>query len=344
MLDPRYAYMSAYLKGEEPKMVGSSHLDRLSRATNVADAVGVIRETDIGSYLEGVSVRGFEDIDSALWQYLAARIAHVEAFQYMPGDMRKVSRAFVVKFDVANIKSTLQGIATGERTALLPLGVIHKEGFLPDLSSAEAVQDVVDVLTHSQLADLVPAVRTYDPSAGIKAKIAMETGLESLYYHGMLKMARLIRDGAVLAQAYGMVIDLANLGIVCRAVVEGIGAAAADFLITDGYIIDERTLRDVLPYKLPDVPRRIDLPQYRDLINEIAATYDKTRSVTVIEELIERHKFATLRDLLSPRALSPLVLAWYLTLKELEVRNVRLVLKALYDNVPLDDIKRYLLL
>ena len=344
MLDPRYAYMSAYLKAEEPKMVSGSHMDRLSRVTTIADAIGIIRETDIGSYLEGVSVRGFEDIDAALWQYLAERIAHIEGFKYMPDDMRKVSRAYVVKFDVANVKSTIQGIVTGEKTALLPLGVIHDSGFSAELQDAETIQEVAELLTRSQLSDMAPVVKAYDPAGGSKAKIALESRLESLYYHGLLKTARIVREGSALAKAYGLVIDLANLGIVSRAVVEGIGAAAGDFLITDGYIIDEKMLRDVLPYKLPDVPRRIDLPQYRDVANEIATAYDKSKSVTVIEEVIERHKFATLRDLLAPRVLSPLVMAWYLILKETEVRNVRLVLKAIYDGVPVDEVKRYLLL
>jgi vacuolar-type H+-ATPase subunit C/Vma6 len=344
VLDPRNAYMSAYLKAEEPKMVNGSHIDRLSRVTNVTDAIGIIRETDIGSYLEGVSVRGFEDIDNALWTYFAGRIAHIEAFRYMPDDMRKVSRAFVVKFDVANVKSTLQGIVTGEKTPLLPLGVIHDQGMSADLQASETVQDVADVLTRSQLSDFAPAVKAYDPAGGVKAKIALESSLESGYYHGLLKTSRGLREGDVLAQAYGMVIDLANLAIVSRAVVEGIGPAAGDFLITDGYIIEEKMLRDVLPYKLPDIPRRIDLPQYRDIANEIASAYDRTKSVTVIDEVIERHKFAALRDLLSPRVLSPLVIAWYLILKETEVRNLRLILKAIYDGVAVEEVKRYLLL
>jgi len=316
----------------------------MSRVTNVTDAIGIIRETDIGSYLEGVSVRVFDDIDNALWEYLAARIAHIEAFKYMPADMRKVSRTYVVKFDVANVKSTLQGIVTGEKTSLLPLGTIHDDGFLPELQASEAVQDVADILTRSRLPDLAPAVKAYDPAGGTKAKIALESRLESEYYHGLLKTARVVREGSSLAKAYGLVIDLANLGIVCRAVVEGIGAAAGDFLISDGYIIDEKMLRDVLPYKLPDVPRRIDLPQYRELLNEIASAYDKAKSVTVIDEVIERHKSAALRDLLSPRVLSPLVMAWYLVVKETEVRNMRLVLKAIFDGVSVDEVKRYLLL
>jgi vacuolar-type H+-ATPase subunit C/Vma6 len=268
----------------------------------------------------------------------------LEAFKYLPTTCARFPRPFVVKFDVANVKSTLQGIVTGDRTPLLPLCVIHDDGFSAEMQSSRPSRMWPTSSLRIRLADLAPAVKAYDPSGGAKAKIAVESKLESEYYHGLLKTARVVREGSSLAKAYGLVIDLANLGIVCRAVVEGIGTAAADFLISDGYIIEEKMLRDVLPYKLPDIPRRIALPQYRELTNEVANTYDKVKSVTVIDEVIESHKFATLRDLLSPRVLSPLVMAWYLVLKEIEVRNVRLVLKAIYDGVAVEEVKRYLLL
>ncbi len=344
MLDARNAYISAYLKGEEPKVVGASHFDRMTRATNVADAIGTISETDIGAYLEGVSVRGFEDLDSALWDYMGGRIAHVNAFKFIPGDMRKVTRAFAIKFDVANVKSTVQGIVTGVKTPLIPLGTMHENGFAAELQAAETIHDVADLLTRAQLADLAAAVKSYDPSGGVRAKIAVESSLESSYFHGMQRTSRGILDGNVLAAAYGLVIDLTNLSIVCRSVVEGIGLAAGDFLISGGHIIEEKTLRDVLPYKLSDVPRRIDVPQYRAMVDEIATAYDRTKSVTVIDEIVERHKFTALRDLLSPRVLSPLVALWYLILKESEVRNIRLILKAIYDGVAVDEVKRYLLI
>ena len=69
MLDPRYAYMSAYLKGEEPKVVTSEDIRKLSRASNIQDALAIIRETDVGSYLEEMSIKTFDDLDECLWGY-----------------------------------------------------------------------------------------------------------------------------------------------------------------------------------------------------------------------------------------------------------------------------------
>jgi vacuolar-type H+-ATPase subunit C/Vma6 len=40
--------------------------------------------------------------------------------------------------------------------------------------------------------------------------------------------------------------------------------------------------------------------------------------------------------------MSPVMIVWYLILKETEIRNLRLVIRALFDNVPLEEIKGYL--
>ena len=48
------------------------------------------------------------------------------------------------------------------------------------------------------------------------------------------------------------------------------------------------------------------------------------------------------QGILSPRVMTPLMIVWYLIVKEVEIKNLRLVLKAAFDNIPVDEIKRYL--
>ena len=157
-------------------------------------------------------------------------------------------------------------------------------------------------------------------------------------------MARGIKDGFVLAKALGLVIDLTNLQIILRAVIEGIGLGAADLTIAGGYRITDKILRELLTLKLADITARLEDTQYQDIANEVSANYDKTRTVTAVDEIIDKHKFRMLKEMLSPRVLSPLVMAWYLVLKEVEIRNLRLVLKAIADGVPVQEIRNYLVL
>jgi V/A-type H+-transporting ATPase subunit C len=345
VLSPGYAFISACLKGEEPKTVTSEHVDRIvAMASNLQDALAIIRETDIGSYLEELPVRTFDDLDECLWRYLAQRIRYVESFKFLPKDVLKVSRAYIVKYDVSNIKAALQGISTGKKASMMPVGIIHNNELLDELSNAENVDDITQLLIKCKLGDYVPALEQYKIDRGAKSKLLAEAKLDGEYYKNMLNMARCIKDGSVLSQAFGLIIDLANLQIASRAIIEGIGLDAAEFTIAGGYRITDKAIKELLPLKMADMPARLENTQYRDIANEVSTSYDKTKSITAVEEVIDKHKFRMLKEMLSPRVLSPLVMAWYLILKEVEIRNLRLVLKAIVDDVPVQEIKDYLML
>lgn len=344
MLDPRYAFISAYLKGEEPKVVTSEHIDRMSAASSIQDVVAIIRETDIGSYLEGLPVRTFDDLDEYLWRYFAQRINHIESLKLLPKDMLKVSRTYVVKYDISNIKAILQSISAGKKIRTIPVGIIYSSGLLDELSNAENIDDIIQLLIKCKLASYVPILKGYEVGGGVESKLLAEARLDGEYYKSMLKMAKDIRDGSVLSKGLGLIIDLTNLQIISRAIIEDIGPDAAECIIAGGYLITERAIKDLLSLKLPDIPRKLENTQYSDVAKEILSSYDRTKSITVVEETIDKHKFRLLREILSPRILSPLVIAWYLILKEVEIRNLRLVLKAVVDGVPLEKIRNYLVL
>ncbi len=344
MLTPKYAFISACLKGEEPKTVTSEHIDRMATASNLQDALATIRETNVGSYLEELPVRTFDYLDECLWGYLAQRIRYVESFKFLPPDVLKVSRAYVVKYDVSNMKAALQGISDGKKARMILVGVIHNNGLLDELFNAESVDDIIELLIKCQLGDYVPALEQYKTDKGTKSKLLVEARLDAQYYKDMLNMARRIKDGHVLTKAFGLVIDLTNLQIASRAIIEGTGLDAAEGTIAGGYRITDQTMKELLSLKMADMAARLEIPQYQDITNEVSTSFDKTKSITAVEEIIDKHKFRMLEEMLSPRVLSPLVMAWYLILKEVEVRNLRLVLKAIVDGVSVQEIKNYLVL
>jgi len=344
LLDPRYAYMSAYLKGEEPKVVTPDDIGRMARTSDIQDALAVIRETDIGSYLEELSIKTFEDVDEYLWSYFGQCIRYVESFKFLPGDMLKVSRAYIVKYDVSNIKAALQSVVTGKKSCMIPVGVIHSNGLLNELAAAEDIDSIIEILITCKLGGYVPILREGEVDGGAKSKLVTETGLDGEYYKSMLNMAKGIRDGAVLSKALGLIIDLTNLQIASRAIIDGIGPGASQYIIAGGYLITDKTIRELLSFKLADMPRKLEDTRYLDVAKEILSSYDKVKKITVVEEIIDKHKFMLLKEILSPRVLSPLVMAWYLVLKEVEIRNLRLILKAMVDNIPVEEIRSYLVL
>jgi V/A-type H+-transporting ATPase subunit C len=344
VLGPKYAFISACLKGEEPKTVTSEHIDKMMTAPNLQDALATIRETDVGSYLEELPVRTFDYLDECLWDYLAQRIRYVESFKFLPKEIPKISRAYVVKYDISNIKAALRGISGGKKSSMIPVGIIHDTTLLEELSNAENVDGIIQILIQCKLADYVPALEQYKTDKSAKSKLLVEANLDSEYYKSILNMARQIKDGTFLTQAFGLVIDLTNLQIALRAIIKGIGPDASEFVIAGGYRITDKAIRELLSLKITDIPARLEDTQYQDIANEVSAHYDKTKSITAVDEIIDKHKFQMLKETLSPRVLSPLVVAWYLILKEVEIRNLRLVLKTIVDGVPVQEIKDYLVL
>jgi vacuolar-type H+-ATPase subunit C/Vma6 len=344
VLNPRYAFISACLKGEEARTVTSEHIDRMTAASNLQDALAIIRETGIGSYLEESPTKTFDDLDEYLWRYLAQRINYVESFKFLPKDVLKISKAYIVKYDVLNIKAALQGIATGKRARMVRIGTIHSNGLLDELSKSEDVDDVAQLLIKCKLGDYTPSLEQHKTDKGTKSKFAAEARLDGEYYRNMLNMARKVKDGLVLAKAFGLLIDLTNLQIASRAIIEGIGLDAADLIIAGGYRITDKTLKELLTLKIADIPARLEDTQYQDIANEVSANYDKTKTITAVDETIDKHKFRMLKEMLSPRVLSPLVMAWYLILKEVEIRNLRLILKTIADGGSVQEIRNHLVL
>lgn len=348
MPNAKYAFVSAYLKGAEAKILTSEHVDRMAKVSNIQDVVSSIREvleiikdTDVGRYLEEALVKTFDDADRYLWRYFGDCLERLQWLKLVPADIRKVVKAYLVKYDVINIKATLQGMATGKKANLIPMGVLHTQGLLDELSGAENVDDVIGILMACKLGAYADILRGYSVEE-TKSKFLIEARLDGEYYKNLLNVPKGIPDGTLLAKAFSISIDMTNLSLINRAIIEGMGSEAGEFIVSGGYMISDKVARDLLSRKLADMPSALGIAQYREIAEEVVAGYGRTRSITAVEEIIDKHKFRLLKEILSPRVLTPLVIAWYLIVKEVEIRNLRLILKATFDGIPVEEVREYL--
>ncbi len=343
MLDTRYPFLSAYFKGEEARLVTSNHINRMSKVSSIQDVLEIIKETDIGGYLEGVLVETFDDLDELLWMYFGECLERVEWFKPVPADILKILKTYIVKYDVLNIKAALQGISTGKQARRIPIGVIHNYGLLDELSRAENVDGIIELLTKCKLGNYASVLEESKIDGEVESRLLAEARLDEEYYKNLLNLTKDIIDGAILSKAFGIIIDIKNLQVMLRAIITGVGPEAAKYVINGGYMLSSEAIKELLPLKLSDVPGRVEY-LYQNVAEEVVSSYDRTKSIAVVEEIIEKHKFKLTKEILSPRVLSPLMIAWYLILKEVEIRNLRLILKALFDNIPVEEIRNCLVL
>ncbi|MBT9141587.1 MAG: V-type ATP synthase subunit C [Dehalococcoidia bacterium] len=361
MIDPRYAFATAYLKAAESRVVTSEDLEQMQRASNLPEALELIQDTDIGSYLRRQresSINKFDDLDALLWEYLQEHIEHLEGLRILPDEIHTVLKKHLVKYDVLNIKAALQGIAAHQKARMIPVGVICSRGLLDELSNVEEIEGIIEILRRCGLARYADILHEAGEISDIKSRLVLEFQLDSAYYQDYLAAARSLTEGYLLTKSLGFIIDLLNLQMVLRSVgkrqesraksqeprvdSQESGKGGDSRLQTPdsrlqtlggGYMLSGEIISELLSLKLPDIPGRLEDTFYYQVGQDVLVNYEKTHSLTAIEEVIDKHKFQLLRDILMPRLMSSVVMFWYLILKETELRNLRLVAKSLLDNL-----------
>jgi len=340
--DPRYSFISAYLKGEEAKTVTQEHLNRLPKSPEVDDVMTAIDGTDIVDFLTEFTFTSFDEIDGTLSRYLGHCVTRLHAFRFIPDDILKVLNAYTDRYDVLNIKAALQRLTSGSKARVIPIGAIHDSALLDNLLMVENTEGIVEILDKCGLSEYAAIVKDFKAEESKKSRLDVESQLDGAYYRNLFATARKIKDGFIFTKAIGTIVDMTNLQVIIRAILSGAGMEALGNVIPEGYLLPGSATKELLPLKLNDLAGRIDNTTYRDVVENVVNNYGKTQSIMAVSETIDKYKLELLRGTLSSRIMSPLMVLWYLLLKETEIRNLRLVFKAVYDEVPIEDIKEYL--
>jgi vacuolar-type H+-ATPase subunit C/Vma6 len=338
-LDTCNPFMTAYCKGAEARMVGADHLARILKAPGVKDLVAIAHDTDLGRHLEDNLPGAFDEADETLWRYLDGCFASLERLTRFPGEMREILAAWLLKYDVTNITAALRGIASGRTVRMIPIGTIHAKGGLEALAAAEDADTVSAIVHECKLAVFAAPLASWRAAPDDTARLIAESGFSRASLASLADVARKFGAKAPFARAVGLLIDCANLQLALRAMIGGLGATAADAAVEGGFSISRETTREIAGMKVADVPARLENTPHAGAAAEIAAGWARSGSAAVVEDVLSRHRFALVRDALAMRLLSPVLLAWYLTLKEAETRNVRLLLKAKFDELPEERIR-----
>jgi V/A-type H+-transporting ATPase subunit C len=337
----KYAFMTAYLKGEEARLVSPAHFERLLRAKDVPDAVDIIKDTDIGGFLASVLFTNFDEADRALWSYLDDCLKRIERFDETPKDMQKLIDAYMAKYDVLNIKAALAAVASGKKAIFIPLGALHRSGWLGELGNVRDINGLKTILVNGGLGDYAGIVEGLTTGEKVVSKAGVETSLDRRYYEDLFSVAGKTADRTELTRALGTLIDLRNLKMLLRGAARGRAEDAVNATIGSGYSLSTDKIKELALVRLEEFPARTPF-EYQKLADEAVQSYGRNKNITAVGDIADRYEFEKLHDILSLKLMSPVMVIWYLILKETEIRNIRLVVRALFDNIPLEQIRDYL--
>ncbi|MDD5723427.1 MAG: V-type ATPase subunit [Syntrophales bacterium] len=337
LISARYAFMSAYLKGEESRSVTSEQIGEvLQRSATMQDALEIIGDTDIGEYLLDQPIKTFDDADEHLWMYLDECLGRLDGFD-MPPDMSHIAHLYAEKYDVLNIRIALRVILKKVPSSMVPIGKICGGGYLHDMSTAREREELSSILAACNLGDYIQTIEeiTEKDSQSVSEG---EVALQNLYHQKVLEAFRGMADGHLLEKAFRIGIDMVNLQTVFRSSLGGNHTAGVPVL-SGGRMLSEGIVQELLTLKMAEITGRLENTGYHVMAQEVSKRYEKGAEITEADKVVEKHRSRILKDILSPRILSTSNMLWYLLLKELEIRNLRLTFKMLADGIPPAEIK-----
>jgi vacuolar-type H+-ATPase subunit C/Vma6 len=342
LIGAHYTFSSAYLKGEEARVISAGHVDEMLQKSTTQDILEAIRDTDIGDYLLEQPVKTFDDADRYLWRYLGECMKRLRRLN-PPFDIIRLADLYMEKYDVMNTKISLRQVLAGKTAPMAPLGIIYDQAYLDELSDVKSVDGIIDVLVKCNLIDYASIVEDIK-EIDIRSMPKWEAGLSRMYYVRLTGTMAKMGDSRVFIKALGIMIDFINLQAVFRSVLPGKEAPAGKSALDGGHMLSGRIVKELFSLKPAEITAMLEHTAYHQMAREILKSYEQEENITVIDRTIDRHRFRLLKELLSPRILTSLNIFWYLILKELEIRNVRLILKALADGIQLSEIKDYLVI
>ncbi|MEM4662814.1 MAG: V-type ATPase subunit, partial [Candidatus Diapherotrites archaeon] len=160
----------------------------------------------------------------------------------------------------------------------------------------------------------------------------------------MARAAGLMHDHKYLSKLYGIQADILNLKIIFRCYRDKIGSEQArSFILKNGYYLTDEKISQLLDAAdISSLISALDGTPYQEILSEKLRSFDRTGSLNLVEIALDEFWASNVKSyyLQQPFGLTPI--ACYLSLKEIEITNIRAILNCIKLGLPKEKIRELL--
>jgi len=342
-----YAYVITRVKVRRTKLLPKETYQRLL-LMELPEIQRFISETEYRQDVEELITR-YHDVDlieNALNRNLA-RNSH-EVLGFAKGDLRDMIEAYLTKWDVANIKTILRGLSYGAPPkeifeSIIPAGAYSRE-FWESLARLESLDDVLKGLKETPYhSTLTMAWPTYEET---RMLTNVENALDRFLHKQLLNSVSPTSKGnKIFLRAIHRQIDILNLLTILRFRHTGIPPGPeADFIIPGGEILVGKELEKLKNAEtMEELLAEIKTLPYGKALGEIESDIERTHSLSLLAGALERyhHKETTRHSYLYPVSIIPVF--DFLQRKDIEVRNLRILVRGKESGLSDDTLEKLLI-
>jgi V/A-type H+/Na+-transporting ATPase subunit C len=322
-----YPYMYARVSAMKGKLIKKDDYAKLLKM-KTHEVIKYLQETEYKKEIDELAVThsGIHLMELALQKNLSN--AFKKLSRIAEGEMKILINAYVKRKDISNLKVILRGKLTQEKqdyleSLLVPVGEL-KHAFLLKLLSKENVEEVVKTLP---FIDLTEELKLFKDTNSL---FAIENALDKYYYTSVIEFTKRIPEqGELFKDFLEYEIDILNITTLLRLKKEGMDAKEiSQFLLYSGKHLHKADLKKLLKQQnIQDMIPILKRKGYHKVIEEGEEEFKKSESLAGIERELHHYLLTKARVLYHQHPLSIDVILGYMFAKEIEIKNLTVLLK-----------------
>jgi V/A-type H+-transporting ATPase subunit C len=341
-----YAYSNSRIQVMSSRIIPEDKLKEMIEASSLAEVVAALETTEYSPYLREMMEERSEAIERALNRHTAD--AYREVATMVPLNLKKILVILLRKWDVYNIKLILRGVYAQRspddiRADLVSVGELDPSK-INELAEARSLEEVVSNLDGTPYSHLIESLQLFDQTRNLTV---LEAKLDNILYEDAWKDATsqpLDENLLALKNYLATNIDVVNLKFVFRAKKDGLSAGSIESYLVRGGGLQESLIKGILEVDSVDnVVAALEVTKYYQPVLGAVPEYESTGSILSIELALDGYLVKVGKDIsiTQPFGIGPAI--GYLSMKEMEIRNVRTLARGIEAGLSPDEIRNLIM-
>ncbi|MGZ4857017.1 MAG: ATP synthase A1 subunit C [Methanobacteriaceae archaeon] len=337
-----FAYSNARVMARRGRLLEKKQIIEIIDAKKLEDMYNLVSDVpEYKKYLDKFSFEKAMDMDLAETHQILAKISATKFKEFFD--------VILTKWDIQNIKTLLaakeMAVDTEEiKEKIIPFGKLP-EDILIRLLDAENIEEIATTLKSTVYYEpITEAISLYKEK---KTFLPLEASLDKYHYEKWLESVSEISndDGKVLNTLIKTKIDLLNLKIILRARSDGLEFKdIKEYIFASGDQLYEWKLNELMnTEKIVDFVDRLEGTDYADILKGALPEYDKTGSISALESALDKYsmELGIILAKKRPSTIGPMI--GFLSQKEIETKNLKLIYQAKLEGFSPEEIRRMLI-
>lgn len=235
--------------------------------------------------------------------------------------------AYMKRFDIENIKTILRGKFANEKeekikSLMVPLGSLDKR-FINELASLNSVEEVIKRLKIEQLEN------AYEKFKETRNLFWLENALDQYYYSGLAEFLKTVpKEGELFVKFLKNEIDALNIKTLLRLKREKFDRKEImNYLFFSGNKLNPNKLNKLAGMSMDEIISELENIGYAKIMKEAIDNFEKEHTLIDIEFALNEHLLKGSILLLHQNPLSIDVILGYMFAKEIEIKNLKTIIK-----------------